>query len=655
MMKPRLKSSPAARDLIKRYEPFRETALRGADGRWVVGYGHRAAARGGIKVSEEEASLLLIYDVMKAETAIDDIADIPISRGQRDALVSFVHDIGQDAFRNSDVARFLYEGRLDAAGEALAAHGDGTNPRREAESRMFLDAMVPAKAERPSVELVIKVEHPRESRVLEGAVPGGADAPVEDYAPPPPPPMPDRRITSRAEAEAEIARILATVEAMPIEEREPAAAQSAMAPVESAVSDLSDEPVEAAYEAVAEEAEAPADDIAAEEAPAEDALAEETPAGDAAEPAAPSGEIEPDTQPETADETEAAEPEAPAEDSVEAQVAARMSEELETAETAAPALPSADFSLPSGTELGFVLSSVPLSQEADEAEAPGVPDAQDAPPAGDDMIAELPTKVELGYAFASVMKASFRPRVAAEPPAPQAEAAPDLGADADAEAPASETQVDESAQDEIAPDAEGLDPVALADAESAGEPAGPRADGPETAVTEIVERAVAVAGQDAPPPHPSDTPAQSAGAVGEVEAEKPDTPEPEMQPVEDDLLDGDDPLMTGAGAEEEEEDAFSPRDLAADLPPESETKADVKSDDGSWGYLASLAAGAVVTAFGAVMTWGDWGRMWEARSLTGDAWALIAGVFLMLAAAWSLGSVWLGRLKNNRRDTAKAG
>ena len=36
-------------------------------GRWVVGYGHRAAARAGIKVSEEEASLLLIYDVMQAE------------------------------------------------------------------------------------------------------------------------------------------------------------------------------------------------------------------------------------------------------------------------------------------------------------------------------------------------------------------------------------------------------------------------------------------------------------------------------------------------------------------------------------------------------------------------------------------------------------
>lgn len=567
-MKPRLKSSPAARELIKRFEPLRETAIRGADGRWVVGYGHRAAARGGIKVSEEEASLLLIYDVMRAEGVIDDIADIPLSRGQRDALVSFVHDIGADAFRNSDVARFLYEGRMDAAGEALAAHGDGTSARREAESRMFLNAMVPAQAERPSVELVIKVEHPREERVLEGAVAGGASEPVEDYAPPPPPPMPDRAITSRAEAEAEIARILATVEAMPLDEREPAAAERGMAPVESAVADLSDEPVEAAYEAV------------------------ETP--------------EPETEaPETVEPAAEAAPDMPVEDA---------ERELEAAAPQAGA-PIADFSLPAGTELGFVLAGLPEALADDDAPQAGA--AEPGTP-----VADLPVTVGLGYAFTSVMQASLRTQPEAEPqPEPQPE-------------PATAAPEHEPA----------------ADVEAAPETAA--APEPEAAVTEIVERAVAVAGQDAPPPHPSDTPAESRGAVGEVEAEPVEAAEVDLRADTDPLLDGEDPLTADA---DDEDDAFSPRDLAADLPPETVEKTSVKSDDGSWGYLASLAAGAVVTAFGAVMTWGDWGRMWDERSLTGDAWALIAGVFLMLAAAWSLGSVWLERLKKNRRNTADAG
>jgi len=608
MTKPQLKSSPAARELIKRFEPFRETAIRGADGRWVVGYGHRAAARGGIKVSEEEASLLLIYDVMQAETAIDEIADIPLARGQRDALVSFIHDIGRDAFRNSDVARYLYEGRLDAAAEALAAHGDGTSARREAESRAFLDAMVPARAERPAVELVIKVEHPREERVLEGAIAGGRDEPVEDYAPPPPPPMPDRRISSRAEAEAEIARILATVEAMPLEEREALADDHDMASVEAAVSDMSDAPVDAAYEAVDED-DAPVADLDEDQTEA---------AGDAAvEPVVEDLAIDAETVTDTP----------------EALVAARMSEELAEAggdesEAAAPA-----FVLPADTALGFALTAMPGLEaiETDEAvpaaPAPAEPAAEQATP-----VPQLPLQVELGYAFTSVMTARFRPNPA----------------EGDVVVPAAPAQRDTEPEEAIEPEA-GEAPAE--EAESVVEDAVAAADetepAPEVAITEIVERAVAVAGQDTPPPHASNVPAESHGAVGEVEGERVEEVEAVEEDAHDDLLDGDDPLTRDS-----DEDSFSPRDLAADLPPEAEEKPVGKSDDGSWGYIASLAAGAVVTAFGAVMTWGDWGRMWSERSLTGDAWALIAGVFLMLAAAWSLGSVWLERLKKNRRATA---
>ena len=597
MTKPQLKSSPAARELIKRFEPFRETAIRGADGRWVVGYGHRAAARGGIKVSEEEASLLLIYDVMQAETAIDEIADIPLARGQRDALVSFIHDIGRDAFRNSDVARYLYEGRLDAAAEALAAHGDGTSARREAESRAFLDAMVPARAERPSVELVIKVEHPREERVLEGAIAGGRDEPVEDYAPPPPP-MPDRRISSRAEAEAEIARILATVEAMPLEEREALADDHDMASVEAAVSDMSDAPVDAAYEAVEEDG-----------APAED-LAEA--AGDAAvEPVIEAPAIGAETVTDTP----------------EALVAARMSEELAEAGDDEPGSAEPAFALPADTTLGFALTAMPglEATDADEAvpEAPAaaVPAAEQAAP-----VPQLPLQVELGYAFTSVMTARFRPNPT----------------DGDVVLPVAQPETEPEAVETAAEDAES----AVEDEVTTPVEAEPA---PEVAITEIVERAVAVAGQDTPPPHASNVPAESHGAVGEVEGERVEVAEAETENPHDDLLDGDDPLTRDA-----DEDSFSPRDLAADLPPEVEEKPVGKSDDGSWGYIASLAAGAVVTAFSAVMTWGDWGRMWSERSLTGDAWALIAGVFLMLAAAWSLGSVWLERLKKNRRVPAEA-
>lgn len=194
-MKARLKSSPAARELIEAYEPFHELAQIHAEGHWVVGFGHRKAAREGVRVSRDEASLLLIYDVMQAEAAIEEVASIPLTDAQRDALVSFVHGIGVDAFARSDVARFLFEGRASAAGEAIASWADSASARHEAESQLFLkgpqaaapveivegeaelvetetvsagaemasdqvQTMDEAEAEDESVELVIKVEHP---------------------------------------------------------------------------------------------------------------------------------------------------------------------------------------------------------------------------------------------------------------------------------------------------------------------------------------------------------------------------------------------------------------------------------------------------------------------------------------------------------------
>jgi lysozyme len=167
-MKPRPKSSPAAQALIKRFETFYANAVQEPDGRWVVGYGHRAAAKSGVSVSEAEASLLLIYDVMQAEKAIDDVATETLTNHQRDALISFVHGVGAPAFRSSDVARYLYEGRAQATAEAIAAHGDIDFDRRDAESVLFLrdpKRAAPVRAAEPDdalVDLVIKVEHPSE-------------------------------------------------------------------------------------------------------------------------------------------------------------------------------------------------------------------------------------------------------------------------------------------------------------------------------------------------------------------------------------------------------------------------------------------------------------------------------------------------------------
>jgi len=227
-MKPQLKSSAAARALIKRFEPFNGTSVRAADGRWVIGYGHRAAAKPGAEVTPEEADLLLIYDVLNAETAIDDVVNTPLKTPQRDALVSFVHDIGGDAFKRSDVARYLFEGRAMAAGEALAIYGDTQLDRREAENALFMTAFAPPASKRAeereqsTVELVIKVEHPDQDVVETPAQePALAETSGDDALPPPPPSA--RDIAARRAAEDEISRILVAVGEMPLEALQPVA------------------------------------------------------------------------------------------------------------------------------------------------------------------------------------------------------------------------------------------------------------------------------------------------------------------------------------------------------------------------------------------------------------------------------------------------
>lgn len=222
-MKPQLKSSAAARALIKRFEPFNGTAIIGDDGHWVVGYGHKAAAKPGTSVTPEEADLLLIYDVLNAETAIDDVVNTPLKMPQRDALVSFVHDIGGDAFKRSDVARYLFEGRAMAAGEALAIYGDNHPDRREAENALFMTAFAPPASrrgeerEQSTVELVIKVEHPEDIAAdtpVEPALAEAAAAPAPADTPPPPS---ARDLAARRAAEDEISRILVAVGEMPLE------------------------------------------------------------------------------------------------------------------------------------------------------------------------------------------------------------------------------------------------------------------------------------------------------------------------------------------------------------------------------------------------------------------------------------------------------
>ncbi|MEQ8406516.1 MAG: glycoside hydrolase family protein [Oceanicaulis sp.] len=228
-MKPRLKSTRAARDLIRAHEPFHGEAVRRGK-RWVVGYGHTAAAKPGVTLSREDAELLLIYDVLQAETAVhaslgEDIAD-PV----RDALVSFAASVGVNAFKVSDVARLAKAGKLEAAANALEswvrAEEDGRlvtsralQDRRAAEKALMLGAAPAADLDpelEPEPEVAPEVEPEPQAEPARGPlidvdiafeepeeVAPAAPEPAEDAAQVAPEPEPASEADPEAPAEPE--------------------------------------------------------------------------------------------------------------------------------------------------------------------------------------------------------------------------------------------------------------------------------------------------------------------------------------------------------------------------------------------------------------------------------------------------------------------
>lgn len=142
--KPTMKLSRAGIELIKSFEGLRSRAVLANDGRWVVGYGHRASAREGADVSEQDAELLLQYDLLPVVAAVNDGVKGPVNQHQFDALASFAVSVGVPSFLSSDVLRRFNDGQMREAADALIGWAEPTAPdaapRRRSAERALLQA-----------------------------------------------------------------------------------------------------------------------------------------------------------------------------------------------------------------------------------------------------------------------------------------------------------------------------------------------------------------------------------------------------------------------------------------------------------------------------------------------------------------------------------
>lgn len=103
-----MKASQKAIDLIKYFESFSAEPYLCPANYLTIGYGHRILPNENFeKITEEEAEIILKKDMIFAEKAINEFVEVELSQNQFDALVSFVFNVGVEAFKNSTLLRSL--------------------------------------------------------------------------------------------------------------------------------------------------------------------------------------------------------------------------------------------------------------------------------------------------------------------------------------------------------------------------------------------------------------------------------------------------------------------------------------------------------------------------------------------------------------------
>ena len=185
-------------ELIKRFEGLELESYQDIAGIWTIGYGHTETAGPNQKITEREAEQLLMQDLRPRERAVDSLANVPLNQNEFDALVSFVYNVGENAFRGSTARRRLNQNNRLGAADALTwwnkatvggvlVEVTGLTRRRAAERALFLTPAAPvANNNLESISentRTTPVEDPPrrgnlgESRTIQGAtVAGGAGA-----------------------------------------------------------------------------------------------------------------------------------------------------------------------------------------------------------------------------------------------------------------------------------------------------------------------------------------------------------------------------------------------------------------------------------------------------------------------------------------------
>ncbi len=192
-----MKISARGIELIKQFEGLELEAYQDIAGVWTIGYGHTGSdVEPGMRISEREAEALLRRDLKSRENAVENFTSVDLNQNEFDALVSFVYNVGAEAYRRSTARRRLNRNDRLGAADALtwwnkATVGGvlreiaGLTRRRAAERALFLTPTNPPIVREPNninensrvtpIEDTPRRDNIAESRTVQGAtVAGGA-------------------------------------------------------------------------------------------------------------------------------------------------------------------------------------------------------------------------------------------------------------------------------------------------------------------------------------------------------------------------------------------------------------------------------------------------------------------------------------------------
>lgn len=110
-----LKTSEAGLQLIADAEGCRTSPYQCSAGVWTNGIGHTAGVTPQSVVSERQAAVNLVYDVMRVERAIDTCMRHDMPQPVYDAVVSWAFNVGTNAACGSTLGAYINRGEWRSA------------------------------------------------------------------------------------------------------------------------------------------------------------------------------------------------------------------------------------------------------------------------------------------------------------------------------------------------------------------------------------------------------------------------------------------------------------------------------------------------------------------------------------------------------------